>query len=421
MAEYKRTDLGNIQNDSFAAVRYVEFRNYILGRFLLTVSSLIQAVIVGWQVYDLTKDPFSLGLIGLAEAIPSILVAIFAGHITDISNRKTVLVSSYGILFFCAFSLFFISNNISSFIHYHKLEEIYLIIFISGIARGFTMPAAFAFLSQLIPKNLFPNAVTWNASIWQLGAIIGPAVAGFIYGFFGFSISYLIVALLNAIGLGFIFTIKKKPKPAIIENQKLSESLTAGIRFVFRDKIILSAISLDLFAVLFGGATALLPIFSAEILFTGPQGLGMLRAAPSIGAVIVALFLTKHPPMKNTGKKLLGCVFSFGICMIVFAVSKNFYFSVFLLALGGAFDAVSVVIRQTIIQLKTPDNMKGRVSAVNSIFIGSSNEIGAFESGLAAKLMGVIPSVIFGGIMTLLVVFIVLLSSTKLRRLSLST
>lgn len=407
------------KHDSFSALRITEFRNYISGRFLLTVASLIQAVIVGWQVYELTKDPFSLGMIGLAEAIPAILVALIAGHIVDSSNRKTVFLFAYGLLLVCASLLAMVSSDIFPFLYSNRLTAIYTIIFISGIARGFTMPSAFAFMSQLVPKELFPNAVTWNASIWQLGAILGPAVAGFVYSLFGFTSSYLFIAVLNMLGIVFILTIAKKPVPETNPDQSLAQRLTAGIRFVYKDKIILSAISLDLFAVLFGGATALLPIFSAEILFTGPQGLGMLRAAPSIGAVLVALFLTRRPPVRDTGKKLLSCVFGFGICMIIFAVSKNFYLSVFILALSGAFDAVSVVIRQTIIQIMTPDNMKGRVSAVNSIFIGSSNEIGAFESGVAAKFMGVVPSVIFGGIMTLFVVFFVLLMSPKLRNLSL--
>lgn len=410
---------GVSKHDSFAALRVSEFRNYIVGRLLLTIASLIQAVIVGWQVYELTKDPFSLGLIGLAEAIPAILISIFAGHIVDISNRKTILLFSYCLLLLCAVFLFIISSQISSFIHYNQLAAIYIVIFISGIARGFTMPSAFAFMAQLVTPGVLPNAITWNMSTWQVGAVTGPAIAGFLYGFFGFTGSYLIVSVFILSAVILISAIKKKPNPEIIENQSFSERITAGIKFVFTNKIILSAISLDLFAVLFGGATALLPIYSAEILFTGPQGLGMLRAAPSIGAVIIALLLTKHPPVKDTGKKLLSCVFGFGVCMIVFAVSRNFYLSLFILALGGGFDAVSVIIRHTVIQLMTPDNMKGRVSAVNSIFIGSSNEIGAFESGVAAKWMGVVPSVVFGGIMTLVVVFIVLFSSPKLRKLNL--
>ena len=407
------------KRDSIAALRLPEFRNYIFGRLLLTIASLIQSVIVGWQVYELTKDPLSLGLIGLAEAIPAILISVFSGHIVDSRNRKTVLLSSYLLLLLCAIVLFIISSNLTSSLHHYQLTAIYSVIFISGIARGFTMPSSFAFMSQLVSPEVLPNAITWNMSTWQVGAITGPAIAGFVFSFSGFAFSYLLVSILILVAVIFISTIKKKPDPDIIENQSLSDKLTAGVKFVFSKKIVLSAISLDLFAVLFGGATALLPIYSAEILFTGPQGLGMLRAAPSIGAVLVALFLTRRPPMRDTGKKLLTCVFGFGICMIIFAVSRDFYLSLFILALGGGFDAVSVVIRHTIIQLMTPDNMKGRVSAVNSVFIGSSNEIGAFESGLAAKLMGVVPSVVFGGTMTLLVVIIVFILSPQLRKLNL--
>jgi len=378
----------------------------------------MQAVIVGWQVYELTKDPFSLGLIGLAEAIPAISVSLFAGHIVDTSPRKTVLISSYFLLLFCAISLFVISSDVISFIAFNKVALIYSVIFVSGIARGFVMPSAFAFLAQLIPPKLFANAVTWSTSTWQLGAVTGPAIAGFVYAMVGFSASYLIIAVIILLSIILISFVKKKPVPEFSGQNSMFERLTAGVKFVVQNKIILSAISLDMFAVLFGGATALLPIFSAEILFTGPEGLGMLRAAPSVGALLMAVFLTRRPPTKHAGLNLLSCVFGFGISMIVFAVSKNFYLSLFALAIGGAFDAVSVVIRSTIIQLMTPDNMKGRVSAVNSIFIGSSNEIGAFESGVAAKILGVVPSVIFGGTMTLIVVFIVWFFSPKLRKLS---
>ena len=405
-------------HDPYAALRNSEFRNYVLARLTLTIGSLMQAVIVGWQVYELTRDPFSLGLIGLAEAIPAISISLYAGHLTDKLNRKSVLLFSYTLLLFCAFSLAFISTNYSHSFIPNKLIAIYSVIFISGIARGFSMPSAFAFMSQLIEPGLFPNAVTWNSSIWQVGAVAGPAVAGFIFSFAGFTYSYLCIAVLELVAVMLVSLIKRKPTPEMKEEIPIMESLTAGIKFVFSNKIILSAISLDLFAVLFGGATALLPIFADDILKTGPQGLGILRAAPSIGAVVMTIVMTRKPPIQNTGIKLLICVFSFGICMILFAISKNFYLSVFLLALSGAFDSVSVVIRATIMQLMTPDNMKGRVSSVNSIFIGSSNEIGAFESGVAAKLMGVIPSVIFGGTMTLIVVFIVTYLSPKLRKLS---
>ena len=407
------------RRDPYSALRVSEFRNFIFARFFLTIASLMQAVIVGWQVYELTKDPLSLGLVGLAEVIPSIAVSFIAGHIVDTSIRKHVLLFAYSLLLFCSVSLFFISTDIVGFLTANKVPAIYAAIFISGIARGFSMPSAFAFWSQLIPQKIFANAVTWNTSTWQLGAVTGPAIAGFVYAVLGYSLTYLVIGIVILSAIILISFIKKRPKPEVVEQVSLYSRLTAGAKFVYHNKIILNAITLDLFAVLFGGATALLPIFSAEILFVGPEGLGMLRAAPSVGALVMAVFLTRHPPAKRAGKDLLLCVFGFGVSMLVFAVSKNFTLSLAALAIGGAFDAVSVVIRSTIIQLMTPNNMKGRVSAVNSIFVGSSNEIGAFESGVTAKFMGTVASVIFGGAMTLVVVFIVWFFSPKLRKLSL--
>lgn len=379
----------------------------------------MQAVIVGWQVYSLTKDPFSLGLIGLAEAIPAILTALISGHIVDISDRKKILLASFFLMFFCCISLLLISTDLVFTVSHSKVIAIYSVIFVSGIARGFSMPSAFAFLSQIVPRELFPNAITWNTSTWQIGAVVGPAVGGFAYGFFGVTASIALVATMMFVAIVGISFISKKPVPPVTENQSLGDRLSAGIKFVFANKVVLSAMTLDMFGVLFGGAVAMLPIFAGEILLTGAQGLGMLRAAPSVGAAIMALVLTRKPPTNNAGRNLLFCVTGFGLCIIAFAISNNFFLSLFILALSGMFDSVSVIIRQTIIQLKTPENMKGRVSAVNSIFIGSSNEIGAFESGLAAKLMGVVPSVIFGGLMTIVVVIIVTLVSPSLRKLKL--
>jgi MFS family permease len=407
------------KTEAFKALRIAEFRNFISGRFLITLAYMVQAVTVGWQVYELTKDPLSLGLIGLAEAIPSIITALFSGHIVDISDRKKILLSSYSLLFLCSVLLFFISTNAIDLANTQKVTYIYFVIFISGIARGFVMPSSFAFLAQLVPRVIYSNAITWNVNVWQIGAVLGPATGGLIYGFYGVSISYLTVVILIGGSIFAMSFISKKPIPELSEHDNLSDRLTAGIKFVFKNKLILGAITLDLFAVLFGGAVAMLPIFASDILFTGPQGLGMLRAAPAVGAVLMTLYLTHNPPTHNAGRNLLYCVTGFGISIIVFAISKSFLFSLAALSLSGAFDSVSVIIRQTIIQLNTPENMKGRVSAVNSIFIGSSNEIGAFESGLAAKLIGVVPSVIFGGVMTLLVVIIVSLSYPALRRLKL--
>lgn len=407
------------KTEAFKVLEIPDFKNFIFARFFITLAYMVQAVTVGWQVYELTKDPLSLGLIGLAEAIPSILTALISGHITDISERKKILLSSYSLLLFCSASLLFISTNSINLADIHKVNAIYLVIFISGIARGFVMPSSFAFMAQLIPRNLYTNAVTWNITIWQIGAITGPAIGGLVYGFFGVSISYATVVLLITTSIIAMSFVSKKPVPELSEHNTLSDRLSAGIKFVFKNKIILSAITLDLFAVLFGGAVALLPVYASDILSAGPEGLGILRAAPSAGAVLMALYLTHKPPSRNAGRTLLLCVTGFGLSIIVFAISRNFILSIFALALSGMFDSVSVVIRQTVIQLKTPENMKGRVSAVNSIFIGSSNEIGAFESGLAAKLMGVVPSVIFGGIMTLVIVIIVTFSSPVLRKLKL--
>ncbi len=405
--------------DPYAALRFWEFRNFTIARLCITIASQMQAVIVGWQIYEITKDPFSLGLIGLAEAIPSISVLLFAGHITDISNRKKIVLYSVLLMSFCSAMLLLITSDLIHSLSSAKLVLIYSVIFLSGIGRGFSAPSFFAFVSQLVPKETLPNAITWNTTTWQTGAVTGPAIGGLLYGFIGATNTYITIVIFWIISVLLIIPIRDKPIPEIIGIQTLKEKLTAGLKFVFERKIVLGAISLDLFAVLFGGAVALLPIFAGEILFAGPEGLGILRAAPSIGAVIMAVTMTRRPFTKNAGKNLIISVFGFGICIIIFALSKNFYLSLVILALSGAFDSVSVVIRATIIQLMTPDNMKGRVSAVNSIFIGSSNEIGAFESGVAAKLLGTVPSVIFGGVMTILVVTFVTIFFPKLRRLKL--
>lgn len=405
--------------DPYAALRFWEFRNFTFARLCITIASQIQAVIVGWQIYEITKDPLSLGLIGLAEAIPSISVLLFAGHITDTNDRKKIVLSSVFLMTFCSILLLIISTDSVSLFTSNKVIAMYSAIFLSGIGRGFSAPSFFAFVSQLVPKETLPNAITWNTTTWQTGAVTGPAIGGLLYGFIGPVNTYITIVIFWIISIFLISPIRNKPIPEVLGIQSLKERLTVGLKFVFERKIILGAISLDLFAVLFGGAVALLPIFAGEILFVGPQGLGALRAAPSIGAVIMAIYMTRHPFTKNAGRNLLVSIFGFGICIIIFGLSKNFFLSLCILALSGGFDSVSVVIRATIIQMMTPDNMKGRVSAVNSIFIGSSNEIGSFESGVVAKLLGTVPSVIFGGIMTLLIVSVVTIFSPRMRKLKL--
>ena len=296
---------------------------------------------------------------------------------------------------------------------------IYIVIAITGLARAMLYPSQIALMAQIVPREFYHNSATWNSTIWHIAAIAGPAIGGLIYGFFGITIAYCIVVILIVTGLFLFFGIKSKPIPPKEKEETLLQSLSTGIRFVFKNQIILGALSLDMLAVLFGGAVAMLPVFAAEVLHVGPQGLGFLRAAPAGGAVIMAMILAYNPPFKKSGLKLLSCVAGFGLCIIMFAISKNFYLSLALLAMSGMFDNVSVIIRQTIIQLYTPDNMRGRVASVNSIFIGSSNEIGSFESGLAAKIMGLIPSVIFGGSMTLLITGVTAKVAPMLRKMNL--
>lgn len=405
--------------DPYSSLRFWEFRNFTVARLFITIATQIQAVIVGWQIYEITKDPLSLGLIGLAEAIPSISVLLFAGHITDTNDRKKIVISSVILMSLCSVLLLLISTDSIDIFASNKVTAMYVAIFLSGIGRGFSAPSFFAFVSQLVPKDILPNAITWNTTTWQTGAVTGPAIGGLLYGFIGATNTYSTIVFFWILAIILIVPITKKPIPEALSIMSLKERFTIGLKFVFERKVILGAISLDLFAVLFGGAVALLPIFAGEILLVGPEGLGALRAAPSIGAVIMAIYMTRFNITKNAGRNLLIGIYGFGICIIIFGLSKEFYLSLFVLALSGAFDSVSVVVRSTIIQLMTPDNMKGRVSAVNSIFIGSSNEIGAFESGVAAKLLGTVPAVVFGGVMTLLIVTFVSITSPALRKLKL--
>ena len=401
----------------YASLQIRDFRVFIFARLCITLAIQIQGTIVGWQVYELTKDPLSLGLIGLAEAIPAITVSLYAGHIADTIERKKIILLTLVTLLFCSAALLFFTLESGEFVLAFGVIPIYIVIFASGIARGFLSPATFSFMPQLVPRSLYGNAITLNSTFWQVASIGGPMLAGFLYGFLGVSAAYIADVLLVFASLAFYISIPNKPLPPLSDEQGVVEKIKAGLKFFFNNQIVLSAISLDLFAVLFGGAVALLPIFAAEILLVGPQGLGFLRAAPSIGAVLMAVFITHNPIRKNMGKILLWCVAGFGLCMIGFGLSTSFWLSMGLLVMSGMFDSVSVIVRSTLIHTLTPENMKGRVSAVNSIFIGSSNEIGAFESGFAAKLMGVVPSVVFGGLMTLGVVGVTSLKADKLRKL----
>lgn len=409
------------KHDPFAALRIGDFRSYITARLFLTIAVNFQAVCVGWQIYDITKDPFSLGLIGLAEAIPYVLIALYAGYIVDHFNRKKILFVAVSTLVVSSSLLFYFSLNSHHIVGKYGTLPVYALIFVTGLARGFISPSMFALLTQIVPRNLYGNSSTWNSTVWQLGAVSGPALGGLLYGFYGVNNAYFCNIFFFVSALIFFMIIPAKPHVRPEKKEKMSQSISEGLRFVFSNQIMLGALSLDLFAVFFGGAVALLPIFADQILHVGPQGLGMLRSAPAFGACIMAIVLAYNPIKEGAGKVLLVSVAIFGLTSIAFALSRNFYLSLFVLALGGAFDNISVVVRTTIVQLMTPDNMRGRVSSVNSIFIGSSNEIGAFESGFAAKLLGLVPSVIFGGSMTMAVVAITAKFSPKLRKLNLKS
>jgi MFS family permease len=412
-------------HDPYAALRLPEFRRLLSARVCMTVATQIQGVVVSWQMFRLTNDPLALGLIGLAEAIPSIVVSLYAGHVADSVRRKNIIVAAVAVLLLCSISLFLLTRPIGAWLlakeQFYTLP-LYVVIFVSGIARGFLGPALFSFMPQLMPdRERLANAITWNSTTWQASAVIGPAVGGLLFAKAGINTAYGVDAVLMAVALLLYSSIASRALPARIgERLNLKESVLSGVQFIFSNQLVLAALSLDLFAVLFGGAVALLPIFADTILRTGPEGLGYLRAAPAVGSVLMAVLMTYYPLRRRAGSKLLWAVAGFGVATICFALSRSFWLSLVLLFLTGAFDSVSVIVRSTLLHTFTPEHMKGRVSAVNNIFIGSSNEIGSFESGAAARLMGVVPSVIFGGAMTLLVVAITALKADKLRRLDLT-
>jgi MFS family permease len=404
---------------AYAVWQIPDFRWLIMGRFFLTLGIQMQSVIVGWQVYELTKDPFSLGLIGLAEVIPFLSVALFAGHVADIVIRRRIIILTTCMYIICASILLALSFSIGTIYSESGVVPLYFVIAFTGLARAFFYPAQSAYMAQIVPRELYPNSSTWNSIIWHIAAVTGPAIGGLVYGFSGIHRAYLFVVIFATCSLFFFFNTKSVPLPERSRNEGFIKSLAEGIRFVMKKQVLLGSMVLDMFGVLFGGAVALLPVFAAEILKVGPQGLGLLRAAPAFGAVFMSMMMAYYPPLKNTGYKLLAGTTGFGLCMIIFAISKEFWLSMLVLIFSGMFDNISVVIRNTILQLYTPDAMRGRVASVNSIFIGSSNELGSFESGLAARLMRLVPSVVFGGGMTLLVVLITSRFAPKLRKMEL--
>lgn len=409
------------KRDPYAALRFKEFNLFLMLRFILVFGWSMQFIIIEWQVYSLTKNPLSLGIIGLMEIIPAFSMALFAGHIVDQNEKRNLLLKCIGLFSLISLGLFLITDPSveKAWSTTTTLYAIYCFVFIGGLLRAFFGPTIFSLVALIVPKKVYPNAATWNSSTWQMASVLGPAFAGFTINWLGVHWSLCIVFGLVILSFVLLFGISKKP----VLNPKIGEpvvqSLKEGLRFVFKTKAILGAISLDMIAVLFGGAVALLPVFAQDILKVGSEGFGMLRAAPAVGAFMTMLVTAYIPISKHAGLKLLVAIFGFGISIVVFGLSSIFWISLVALFFSGVTDGVSMVIRQTILQLKTPDHMRGRVSSVNSMFVGSSNELGAFESGVTAKLMGTVTAVVFGGAMTLITVITTGILSPTFRKLDL--
>jgi MFS family permease len=391
--------------DPYAALRYPEFRYFVVSQVLFTVAILIQEIVISYYLYEITNDPLSLGLVGLFEAIPFISLALFGGYFADKYEKKFIYIASFFVvsLVTILLILFLSPDSFLYILPKAQPNAIYICVLIFGIARGFYSPAWSSLKPFLVKEEHYSNSASWSAQFWQIGRIAGPILGGFLYAYLGLINSLFVTLLLLLITIFFANLIVKKP----VKNQitgNIFESLKEGFVFVKKQKILLYAIVLDMFSVLFGGVIAILPVFAKDILHVGAEGLGILRAAPGIGAVLIMFLTAYYPPTIKAWKNMLLSVAGFGVATLVFALSQNFWLSFVALFFTGAFDSVSVVVRSTILQILPPDNMRGRVSSVNGIFVSTSNELGAFESGVAAKLLGTVKSVIFGGTMTLLVV-----------------
>ncbi len=399
------------RHDPYAALRYRDFRLLLSGRFIASMGNQMLSVAIGWQLWLSTHSAFALGLVGLVQVLPVILLSLPAGHVADQYNRRKIVILTQTLLALCSLSLAALSFFKGS------LMLIYLCLLGIGIARAFNDPATSTILPQTVPPYMFTSAATWYSSSWQLATIVGPAIAGLIVALLGsVTVIYLFDAFAAITFLVLVSLIRGR-QLALSRKSTTLESLTEGIRFIRSTKVILAAITLDMFAVLLGGAVTLLPIYATDILKVGPTGLGLMRAAPSIGALLMALALAHLPSFKNAGRTLLLAVAGFGAATIVFGLSTSFWLSMLMLILLGGLDSISVIIRSTLILTRTPDEMRGRTSAVNSIFIGASNELGGFESGMAAALFGPIISVVGGGIGTILVVLAIALIWPEIREM----
>ncbi len=403
-------------HDPWASLRIPNFRKYLVARFSIVLASQIQYVVIAQILYEWTHDPWALGLSGLCEAIPAILCSLPAGHLIDRGQAKKFLLTSYlGAML--ATLLILWSYTFQPGHTFYLYSAMALI----GVMRAFLSPANFSVQTSIVPVELYFNCSTWDSGLWHVGAVSGPALGGILYATIGAQKTFLIVfglIFLSFLAMSLVRPPKKPEGPPSVDEDSLWDRLIEGFKFVRVRQVMIGAMSLDMFAVLFGGAVALLPIYSSEILHTGVQGLGYLRAAPALGATTMGLLLAFLPPIKNAGRILLCAVFTFGVATVGFAFSTTFWMAFAFLVLTGMSDNISVIIRGTIVKTMTPPHMRARISAVNSIFIGSSNEIGAFESGLTAKFMGTVPAVVFGGCMTMLVVLVTVFKAKKLRNLN---
>lgn len=401
------------------AMRNAEFRSLVIGRFIFIMGLRMMSTLVGWWIYNLTNAPLAIGIVGLSEFIPAVSFALYAGHIIDLSEKRKLILRGVVLYGLAALLLLTLSTPVgTSNFHPHIIAIfIYLIIFGTGIVRSFTGPVFGVMLAQVVPKNLLQNAITWNTSAFLTASIAGHAIGGFLIAGLGNTGTMIAVVLLVFISFIILTGLKRKPSLNERNEKKTWDSVKEGLYFVFKTKELLAAVSLDLFAVLFGGAVALIPVYARDILNVGARGFGFLNAASDIGSVCIVIILTLYPIHRKQGKKLLYAVAGFGTCIIVFGLSKLFWLSFGVLLLSGIMDGISVVTRGTIMQLKTPDHMRGRVLSVNSMFINSSNELGQFESGIMARLLGVVPSVVFGGCMTLMVVVFTWFRAPALRKM----
>ncbi len=408
-----------LRSSPLDALRIPEFRSLVIGRFIFIMGLRMMSTLVGWWIYNLTNAPIAIGIVGLSEFIPAVSLALYAGHVIDLSEKRKLMLTGVSLYALAALLLLILSSPAGTrHLNPHVIAGlIYLIIFGTGIIRSFTGPIFNVMLAQIVPKNKLQNAITWNTGGFLSASIIGHALGGFLIAGLGNTGTLTVAVILIFIAF-LVLTRLRQIKPLNERGEKRTwDSVKEGLQFVFRTKELLAAISLDLFAVLFGGAVALIPVYARDILKVGAQGFGLLNAASDIGSICIVILLTIFPPKRKQGLKLLAAVAGFGTCIIIFGLSKLFWLSFIVLLVSGLLDGISVVTRGTIMQLKTPDHMRGRVLSVNSMFINSSNELGQFESGMMARLLGVVPSVVFGGCMTLLVVGITWFKAPTLRKM----